>query len=75
MTSFTGAGFYRIRTDTGTSVLWCDLVRTQTGQGAQMIAGWRSEQAARDLKGATLMLPRHQFDAICLSAISPLAGG
>lgn len=75
MTSFAGAGFYRIRTDTGTSVVWCDEVRTPSKGGAQLIAGWRSEQAARDLKAATLMVPRHQFDAICLSAISPLAGG
>lgn len=75
MTSFAGAGFYRVKTETGTSVLWCDLVRTPSGKGAQMIAGWRSEQAARDLKAATLMLPVHQFDAVCISAISPLAAG
>ncbi|MFC5504884.1 hypothetical protein [Bosea massiliensis] len=75
MSGFTGAGFYRVRTETGTSVLWCAQVRTPSGKGAQMIAGWRSQQASRDLKAAMLMLPQHQFDAVCISAISPLAGG
>jgi hypothetical protein len=50
-------------------------VRTPSGKGAQMIAGWRSQQAARDLKAATLMLPLHQFDAMCISAISRFGCG
>lgn len=73
--SYQGEGLYRVRTERGTSVLFCREVITPNSKGAQLIGGWRSQKAVGDVATAQLMLPMHQFDQACIGMVSPLEAG